>query len=45
MNLPQLGMMAQQQQMEQLQKQQEELKKQLEELLGENPGQENSGAG
>jgi hypothetical protein len=45
MNLPQLGMMAQQQMMEQLQKQQEELKKQLEELLGENPGQENSGAG
>ena len=45
MNLPQLGMMAQQQMMEQLQKQQEELKKQLEELLGENPGQEKSGAG
>jgi hypothetical protein len=42
-NLPQLGMMAQQQMMEQLQKQQEELKKQLEELLGENPGQESGG--
>ena len=45
MNLPQLGMMAQQQMMEQLQKQQEALKQQLEELLSENPGKENSGAG
>ena len=45
MNLPQLGMMAQQQMMEQLQKQQEALKQQLEELLGENPGKENTGAG
>jgi hypothetical protein len=44
-NLPQLGMMAQQQMMGLLQKQQEKLKKQLEELLGENPGKENSGAG
>jgi hypothetical protein len=42
-NLPQLGIMAQQQMMEQLQKQQEELKKQLEELLGENRGQESGG--
>ena len=38
-----MGMMAQQQMMEQLQKQQEDLKKQLEELLGENPGHETGG--
>ncbi len=45
MQLPQLGMMAQQQMMEQLQQQQEQLKQQLEELLGEHPGQEAGGAG
>ncbi|MDP6570425.1 MAG: hypothetical protein QGF57_04205 [Candidatus Marinimicrobia bacterium] len=45
MQLPQLGMAAQQQMMEQLQKQQEQLKQQLEELLGEHPGQESGGAG
>jgi len=43
MQLPQLGMMAQQQMMQQLQQQQEDLKQQLEELLGDNPGQENGG--
>ncbi|SVC09550.1 uncharacterized protein METZ01_LOCUS262404, partial [marine metagenome] len=43
MQLPQLGMMAQQQMMQQLQQQQEQLKQQLEELLGDNPGQENGG--
>ena len=45
MQLPQLGMMAQQKMMEQLQQQQEQLKEQLEELLGEHPGQESGGAG
>jgi hypothetical protein len=43
MNLPQLGMMAQQQMMQQLQEQQKKLKQQLEELLGENPGQQSGG--
>ena len=43
MQLPQLGMMAQQQMMQQLQQQQEQLKQQLEELLGDSPGRENGG--
>ena len=43
MQLPQLGMMAQQQMMQQLQQQQEQLKQQLKELLGDNPGQQDGG--
>jgi hypothetical protein len=45
MSLSQMGMMAQQEMMEQLQKQQEELKQQLDELLSNNPGQKSGGAG